>query len=120
MSGSIGGLDHVQVSIPRDGERLARAFYADLLGLTEVPKPEALRARGGCWFHGGAAVLHLGVEEPFLPARKAHPAFRVDDLDALAARLRAADVECTFAADVPGVHRFHCLDPFGNRLEFVT
>jgi len=115
----ITGLDHVQVAIPRGVEDRARAFYGELLGMTEVPKPEALAARGGCWFESGGAVLHLGVEEPFAPARKAHPAFLVDDLDTLEARLVAAGHECTRAdGELPGVRRFHTADPFGNRIEF--
>ena len=115
----ITGLDHVQVAIPSGAEDAARAFYGGLLAMTEIPKPPALAARGGCWFQSGSAVIHLGVEEPFTPARKAHPAFLVGDLDALEARLSEAGHECTRAdGDIPGVVRFHTFDPFGNRVEF--
>ncbi len=115
----ITGFDHVQVTIPRDAEGAARAFYGGLLGMTEVPKPDALAGRGGCWFQSGTAVIHLGVEEPFAPARKAHPAFLVDDLDVLQGQLTEAGHECTRAdCDIPGVVRFHTFDPFGNRIEF--
>jgi catechol 2,3-dioxygenase-like lactoylglutathione lyase family enzyme len=115
----ITGLDHVQVAMPRGGEEAARAFYAGLLGLTEVPKPPVLAARGGCWFTSGAAVVHLGVEEPFSPARKAHPAFLAEDIDRLQAALAAAGHECVRTdGEVPGVRRFHTHDPFGNRVEF--
>lgn len=113
------GYDHVQVAIPAGGETAARAFYGGLLGMTEVAKPESLAGRGGCWFVDGAAALHLGVEARFSPARKAHPAFTVDELDALFARLEAAGHECVRADDeIPGVRRFHTTDPFGNRVEF--
>lgn len=112
-------IDHVQVAIPRGGEPVARAFYADLLGLTEVPKPSALAARGGCWFTGGTAELHLGVEEPFAPAAKAHPAFVVTDLGGLQGRLEAAGHACARSdGQLPGIRRFHTADPFGNRIEF--
>ena len=115
----ITGLDHVQVAIPVGGEAAARAFYGGLLGMTEVPKPPALATRGGCWFESGAAVLHLGVEEPFTPARKAHPAFLVTDLDGLADRLASAGASVTRSdGELPGIRRFHTVDPFGNRLEF--
>ena len=115
----ITGVDHVQVAMPRGEEESARTFYAGLLGMTELPKPPALAARGGCWFASGAAVLHLGVEEPFAPARKAHPAFLVEDLDALEATLAGAGHECTRSdGEIPGVRRFHTHDPFGNRIEF--
>lgn len=116
---AITGLDHVQVAIPRGGEDVARAFYGQLLGMTEVPKPPQLAARGGCWFGSAAAVVHLGVEEPFSPARKAHPAFLVDDLDALHERVADAGYECVRTDnEIPGVRRFHTSDPFGNRVEF--
>lgn len=114
----IVGYDHVQVAVPRGTEDVARAFYAGLLGMTELPKPPALAPRGGCWFRAGDAVLHLGVEEPFAPARKAHPAFLVRDLAAVRAGLEAAGHACTASAELPGVERFHTHDPFGNRLEF--
>lgn len=91
----ITGLDHVQVAIPVGGEPVARDYYGAVLGMDEIPKPEALAARGGCWFTSGNAVLHLGVEEPFAPAKKAHPAFLVSDLDALAAVLEAGGASIT-------------------------
>jgi len=115
----ITGLDHVQVAIPRGAEDTARAFYAGLLGMAELPKPAALAGRGGCWFISGSAVLHLGVEEPFGPARKAHPAFLVSDLAGLQAVLAAAGYDCARSdGELPGVRRFHTADPFGNRIEF--
>jgi catechol 2,3-dioxygenase-like lactoylglutathione lyase family enzyme len=115
----ITGLDHVQLAMPRGHEDTARSFYAGLLGMTELEKPPVLAARGGCWFASGAAVLHLGVEEPFAPARKAHPALLVDDLDGLEAALRAAGHACVRTdGEIPGVRRFHTHDPFGNRVEF--
>jgi catechol 2,3-dioxygenase-like lactoylglutathione lyase family enzyme len=117
----IVGYDHVQVAIPAGGEAAARAFYGELLGMTEVAKPESLVSRGGCWFVAGSAVLHLGVAEPFAPARKAHPAFLVDALEPLCARLEAAGHACARTDnEIPGVRRFHTADPFGNRIEFQS
>jgi predicted enzyme related to lactoylglutathione lyase len=115
----ITGLDHVQVAIPVGGESTAREYYGVILGMEEIPKPTALVQRGGCWFTSGRAVLHLGVEEPFTPAKKAHPAFLVTDLDALAAALEQGGASVTRSdGDLPGIRRFHTFDPFGNRLEF--
>ncbi|WP_091531970.1 VOC family protein [Microlunatus soli] len=115
----ITGIDHVQVAMPGGQEAAVRDFYAGLLGMSEVAKPPALAARGGCWFSSGAAVLHVGVEEPFAPAKKAHPAFLVEDLDDLERTLLGAGHECVRADDeIPGVRRFHTFDPFGNRIEF--
>jgi catechol 2,3-dioxygenase-like lactoylglutathione lyase family enzyme len=104
-------LDHVQLAAPPGCEAEARRFFGELLGMREVEKPPALAARGGVWFEH----LHIGVEESFRPARKAHPAFAVDDLDALASRL--GDV--TWDEELPGRRRFYAQDPWGNRLEFL-
>jgi catechol 2,3-dioxygenase-like lactoylglutathione lyase family enzyme len=115
----ITGLDHVQLACPVGAEDDARAFYGGLLGLSEIEKPEPLRARGGVWFECGAHHLHLGVEEDFRPARKAHPALRVAspaELRALADRL--GDVR--WDEDLPGFQRFYVDDPFGNRIEVLA
>ncbi|MGC4940693.1 VOC family protein [Kribbella sp. DT2] len=113
-------LDHVQVSCPPGGEDVARAFYRDALGLTEIAKPPLLAARGGCWFKEGPAELHVGVEQDFRPARKAHPAFAVDDLDALAAKLEGLGFPVTWDNEtIPGRRRFHTADGHGNRVEIV-
>lgn len=114
---TILGIDHVQVAAPRGCEAEARAFYGGLLGLEELEKPEPLRARGGCWFRAGTHELHVGVEDPFAPARKAHPGFVVDDLSALAERLRGRGIDVTPDETIPGVERAYAADPFGNRLE---
>jgi catechol 2,3-dioxygenase-like lactoylglutathione lyase family enzyme len=114
---TIVGIDHVQVASPRGCETEARAFYGRLLGLEELEKPASLRARGGCWFRAGSAELHVGVEEPFAPARKAHPGLVVEDLGRLADRLRSAGVVVTSDDSLPGVERIRVADPFGNRLE---
>ena len=121
-------LHHVQVACPPGGEDDARRFYAGALGLTEVEKPTDLAGHGGCWFraydaHGAVtAELHVGVEEPFAPARKAHPAFVVDDLGVVAARLQ----DLGFAVDdsqrdsFPGHVRLHAFDAHGNRVEVLA
>jgi ribosomal protein S18 acetylase RimI-like enzyme len=114
----IAGVDHVQVAAPRGCEEAARAFYGELLGMEEVPKPQALRPRGGVWFRAGDQELHVGVEEPFAPARKAHPALALSAasaLDALAERLSAAGHAVEWETG-----RFHTADPFGNRLELLA
>jgi catechol 2,3-dioxygenase-like lactoylglutathione lyase family enzyme len=117
------GLDHVQLAIPAGGEERARAFYVGVLGMTEIPKPPKMAARGGAWFQCGAQQLHVGVETPFAPAKKAHPAFRLADGDAvraLAAHLGAGGIEVSFDTSAPGIVRFHVDDPFGNRLEMTA
>jgi catechol 2,3-dioxygenase-like lactoylglutathione lyase family enzyme len=113
-------LDHVQLAIPRGGEPLARRFYVELLGLVEVQRPPALAVRGGGWFESGDVRIHLGVEDDFRPARKAHPALRCRDYAGLLARLAAAGVEVRPALEVPGVMRCHVDDPFGNRIELIA
>src|SRR5436305_14463833 len=114
------GLDHVQLAAPAGCEAEARRFYGELLGLEELPKPPALQGRGGAWFRLGAQQLHIGVDERFVPARKAHPALSVADLDRLAERLAAAGEEVAWDDAIAGVRRFFTHDPWGNRLEFVA
>lgn len=116
----IVGFDHVQVAMPAGEEARARHFYGELLGLDELPKPAETAGRGGVWFRCGALQLHLGVEVPFRPALKAHPAFRVADLAVLVARLRAAGCVVKGDRSLPDVERAFTADPFGNRIELVA
>jgi len=113
-------LDHVQIAIPRDGEGAARAFYCGILGFEEVPKPPELANRGGAWFRSGSATLHLGVDDAFKPAKKAHPAFRCVDYGELLKRLSDHAVVVIQDAN-PFEGRPHCYiaDPFGNRIEII-
>ena len=115
------GIDHVQVAAPAGCEDAALGFYGELLGLAQVDKPAALRARGGVWFQAGAQQLHVGVQAQFEPARKAHPALRVTAgaLDPLAARLTDAGVEVSWDDAWGGVRRFYTQDPWGNRIELL-
>ena len=85
------GVDHVQIAMPKGSEDLARGFYGEVLGMKEIPKPQALAGRGGCWFAAGAAQVHLGAEEDFRPAKKAHPALVVEGFEALVARCSSKD-----------------------------
>jgi len=116
----IAGLDHVQLAIPRGGEETARAFYGGVLGLIEREKPVQLLANRGLWFECEGLQLHLGVENDFAPARKAHVAFIVRDLEGLGMNLRAAGA--TFDPDdrVPSRTRAYTEDPFGNRIELIA
>jgi catechol 2,3-dioxygenase-like lactoylglutathione lyase family enzyme len=116
----IVSIDHVQIAMPASDEEKARAFYVKLLGFTEIPKPAELAKRGGAWFQAGNVQLHLGVEADFRPARKAHPAFVVEDLEALIAAVQAAGYETdTSQSPLDGYKRAHVFDPFGNRIELM-
>jgi catechol 2,3-dioxygenase-like lactoylglutathione lyase family enzyme len=117
----IAGIDHVQLAAPPGFEDEARRFFGGVLGLAELPTPTSDDAQRGVWFQCGPQELHVGLEDAFAPARKAHPAFAVDGgerLDALAARLSASGATVAWDDRVPGVSRFHADDPWGNRLEF--
>ena len=114
------GLDHVQVIGPPGCEEAARGFYAGVLGLEEVPKARGLEASGGCWFAlAEGRELHVGVEEGFSPAPKAHPGLLVPaaEWDALLAELARAGVAFEPDERMAGVARGYVRDPFGNRLE---
>ncbi|MET8982042.1 VOC family protein [Streptomyces sp. NPDC004539] len=112
-------VDHVQLAAPPGSEPLLRRFYTETLGMTELPKPPPLAARGGCWFQAGTIHLHLGIETDFHPARKAHPGLRVTDIEAYAARLESHGTPVTWDTNLPGHLRFYASDPVGNRLEFL-
>ena len=113
------GVDHVLLAMPPGEEEKARDFYGRILGLSEAVKPPVLAARGGAWFEQGDLKIHLGVEKNFAPARKAHPAFLVEGLAALAARLAAESYPVTTDEPTPGYDRVFTQDPFGNRIELV-
>lgn len=112
-------IDHVQLAAPKGCEEAAREFFSGILGLTEVEKPAELKKRGGVWFEFGMFQLHIGVEEPFSPAKKAHPAIVVKEIEALKTHLREKRVAFTEDDNLPGASRIHVFDPFGNRLEFL-
>ncbi|WP_263170102.1 glyoxalase [Streptomyces sp. SCSIO ZS0520] len=116
---SLDGLHHVLLPIPPGAEDICREFWGGILGMTELEKPPALAARGGCWFGGGGLEVHLGVEEDFRPNRKAHPGILVTSLPALAKRLEGHGVTVTWDDNLPGHTRFHAFDKLGNRLEFL-
>ena len=116
MSGLVG-LHHVQLTSPVGSEEASRWFYGTVLGLPEVAKPAPLAGRGGVWFRSAHLELHLGVEESFRPARKAHPAFAVHDVHAVELAVRTAGFETRWDEAIPDVRRFHCVDGSGNRVE---
>ena len=113
-------IDHVQLAMPAGQEDRAREFYVELLGFTEMPKPPELAKRGGAWFQSGEVKLHIGVETDFRAARKAHPAFLVDQLESLLAAVQEAGYETdTSQPPLDGYKRAHVFDPFGNRIELM-
>ena len=116
---SVIGIDHVQLVMPHGGEEQARRFYCGVLGMREIAKPAHLAVGGGCWFAGGAARIHLGVEEGHRPSRKAHPALLVDNLTSLAHRPEMAGVPFTAGKPLDGYVRGDTSYPFGNRLELM-
>lgn len=119
MTHEVLGLDHMQIAIPVGGEPEAIEFYGGVLGLTQLPKPEPLATRGGCWFQAGPMQIHLGVEAEFLAAKKAHPALIVSGIDSMIEALKAAGHEVRAGATIDGATQTFTDDPFGNRIELV-
>ena len=115
----VTALDHVQLAMPPGGETNARAFYEGVLGIPEVPKPPNLAKRGGCWFERGSLKVHLGVEADFRASRKAHPAFLVENLEALKSVIERAGYNLKIDEPLAGYHRIYVDDPFGNRIELM-
>jgi catechol 2,3-dioxygenase-like lactoylglutathione lyase family enzyme len=112
-------IDHVQLAMPPGGEDAARTFYGGLLGLAEEPKPPNLAGRGGCWFETGGVKIHLGVEQDFRPAKKAHPALLVTDLASMVEAMSRHGVTIVTDDPLAGYRRVFVYDPFGNRLELM-
>jgi catechol 2,3-dioxygenase-like lactoylglutathione lyase family enzyme len=118
VSMKISGIHHVQLCIPADKESEAKIFYKDVLGLKEIPKPEALKKNGGMWFQIGSQELHIGVEDQVFKG-KHHPAFLVMGLSELKDHLTAQEITIQIELPIPGFNRFSIRDPFGNRIEFI-
>jgi hypothetical protein len=113
------GIDHIQLAAPKGCEVVVRDFWGAKIGLTEIEKPESLQGRGGCWFEFGNQQLHIGVEEDFQPAKKAHPAFVVKNLEAFQMHVEKNGIQTKEDAPIDGRNRFFISDPFGNRVEFL-
>lgn len=120
MSKFLTGIDHIQIAAPSGSEDVARTFYGDLLGMEEISKPENLKRRGGCWFQCGLHEVHIGIQQDFMPAKKAHPGFTVNALEQLKIRLEEADYMISEEPPIEGRSRFFTHDPFGNRIEFLA
>ena len=116
----IFAIDHVQIAIPGGSETQAREFYINVLGFAEVPKPATLAKRGGVWLQSENVQLHLGVKKDFRPAKKAHPAFLVDNLDDFISKAKSLEIEIDVSQpELEGFKRIHIFDPFGNRIELM-
>ena len=120
MSKFLTGIDHIQIAAPPGSEDKARKFYEELLGMEEIPKPENLKGRGGCWFLCGSQEVHIGIQQDFMPAKKAHPGFTVNALEQLKVRLEEANYVISIEPPIEGRSRFFTHDPFGNRIEFLA
>ncbi|MEK5067816.1 VOC family protein [Sporosarcina sp. FSL K6-1508] len=120
MSKFLTGIDHIQIAAPSGSEDAARTFYGDLLGMEEISKPENLKRRGGCWFQCGLHEVHIGIQQDFMPAKKAHPGFTVNALEQLKIQLEEADYMISEEPPIEGRSRFFTHDPFGNRIEFLA
>lgn len=119
MSFLFKAIDHVQLAAPKGSEETARKFFVDVLGFVEIEKPEALKQRGGVWFQLGNIQVHIGIEELFIPAQKAHPAFEIENLEELKRHLTYHQVSFTEDEQLPGANRIYMNDPFGNRIEIL-
>lgn len=119
MSFILKGIDHVQLAAPKGSEEMARNFFAGILDMTEVEKPDELKKRGGVWFQFGSSQLHIGIEEPFSPARKAHPAIVIENLGSLRNHLQEKNTAFLEDSSLPGADRIYVNDPFGNRIELL-
>lgn len=119
MSFIFKSIDHVQLAAPKGSEPIARQFFGEVLGFKEIEKPEALKKKGGVWFEFGNYQIHIGIEEPFAPAKKAHPAFQIENLESLKEHLTNKEINYIVDYDLPSANRIYIHDPFGNRMEIL-
>lgn len=112
-------IDHIQLAAPRGSEEKAREFFSGILGFIEVEKPEILKKKGGVWFEYNGCHVHIGIEEAFAPAKKAHPAFQVEGLEDLKEHLAKNEIDFVEDTDLPGANRIYINDPFDNRIEIL-
>jgi catechol 2,3-dioxygenase-like lactoylglutathione lyase family enzyme len=119
MSFTFKAIDHVQLAAPKGSEDAARKFFGEILGFEEIEKPPVLKERGGVWFKYGSCQIHIGIEEPFVPAQKAHPAFELEHLEGLKEHLTDNGVDFIEDDNLPGANRIYVQDPFGNRIELL-
>ncbi|PJN90410.1 glyoxalase [Bacillus sp. mrc49] len=112
-------IDHFQLASPKGSEDISRKFYHGILKLREVEKPASLKVNGGVWFEAGSVNIHIGIEEPFIPARKAHPALEIEHLSGLKQHLTQNDISFIEDERLPGADRIYVADPFGNRIEIL-
>ena len=111
---------HAQLSVPVGEEQKARDFYCGVLGLKEIPKPDALAGRGGFWLELGSFQVHVGTEEFAGRAdTKSHIAYEVTGIDGWKEKLEQAGIDVTTGIQIPHYRRFEFRDPFGNRVEFL-
>ncbi|KOO50989.1 VOC family protein [Viridibacillus arvi] len=119
MSFVFKSIAHIQLAAPKGSEDEAKRFFGDILGFREIEKPELLRKRGGVWFEFANYQIHIGIEEPFTPAKKAHPAFEIENIEDLKSHLSKNDIKFIIDEDLPGANRIYINDPFGNRIEIL-
>lgn len=119
MSFKFKAIDHVQLAAPKGSEDRARGFFTDVLGFEEIEKPAELKKRGGVWFMFGICQIHIGIEDPFTPAQKPHPAFAVQNIEELKKCLTISGVIYTEDNKLPRANRIYVNDPFGNRIELL-
>jgi len=119
MTFEIKGIDHIQLVSPKGGENEARKFYSEILGMKEIPKPDNLKGRGGCWFICGNQEIHISIQEDFVSPKKAHPGLIVTNIEVLRERLITLNFEIKEEPPIEGRTRFFVADPFGNRIEFL-
>ena len=119
MSFRFKSIDHIQLAAPKGSEEIARKFFKDILDFEEVEKPETLKKNGGVWFASGNIQVHIGIEEPFSPSKKAHPAFEIDNIEELKIHFSKNQVEYVEDELLPGANRMYIFDPFGNRIELL-
>ncbi len=114
-------LHHAAITVPKDGEQVAREFYCNVLGLVETKKPESLQGRGGFWLQLDGCQIHISIEDGVERLKtKAHVALEVSDIEDIKQRIIGYGLKPEDGTPIPGYDRFEFRDPFGNRMECIA
>ena len=119
---SVKRLQHTSVPMPPGGDDQVRAFYGQVLGLREIPKPQGLAGSTVIWFaaNDDGDEIHVFKDEQMLSNSSAqHLCLEVDDVEAYKSRLAAHGCDVRVPETIHNRPRCFTRDPFGNLLELV-
>lgn len=115
------GVHHVLVGVPPDQKEPAHQFYEDVLGFVPVASPLESGSTGNLWWYEcGNAELHVSLVPDYRANIRPHVAIRIANLPAFRERLARHGIETKLDYSYMGCWRIYLVDPWNNRLEFIS